>query len=301
MIKATIDLKWIPLFEALASDVRLKIINLLASEPMSNKELAANLNISGAIVTSHVRKLEAAGIIESRMVRIDGGTYKINTLSAEGVELVFPNKKQNIRLSHEVTVPIGHFTRFEIHPTCGLATSDQIIGQFDEPRYFNDSRRMSASILWFGRGYVEYTLPNFLLASQRMMEIEISMELASEAPAVNENWPSDIHFYLNDTFIGYWTSPGDPGSGRGKYTPDWWPKFTNQYGYLKMIWINEEGTFIDGQLISTVTLNDLKQERNSWTLRFSVEETAKNVGGLTLYGAGFGNYNQDIVFRTYYD
>src|SRR5439155_254605 len=103
-------------------------------------------------------------------------------------------------------------------------------------------------------------------------------------------------FYLNDTFIGYWTSPGDPGSGRGKYTPDWWPKFTNQYGYLKMIRINEEGTFIDGQLISTVNLNDLKQERNRWTLRFSVEETAKNVGGFTLYGAEFGNYNQDIVF-----
>jgi predicted transcriptional regulator len=301
MIKATTDLEWLPLFEALASDVRLMIINLLASQPMNNKDLAANLKLSGAIVTSHVRKLQVAGIIESRLVRINGGTHKINSLSEEGVELVFPVRKQNIRPFHEVSIPVGHYTRFEIHPTCGLATTEKIIGQFDEPRYFYDPQRMSAGILWFGRGYVEYTIPNYLLSSQKMTEIEISMEIGSEAPGIADNWPSDIHFYLNDTFLGYWTSPGDSGDGRGKYTPDWWLNGVNQYGFLKMIRINKEGTFIDGQQISTVNLNDLTKERNSWGLRFGVEESAKNVGGLTLYGTGFGNYNQDIVFRTYYE
>ncbi|MBW5445353.1 ArsR family transcriptional regulator [Cohnella sp. CFH 77786] len=300
-MKATTSPEWLPLYEALASEVRLKMIDLLAVQPMNNKDLAARLNISGAIVTSHIRKLQAAGIVESRMVRIQGGTHKMNTLSAEGVELLFPAKKTNARPFHEVSIPVGHYTRFEIHPTCGLATPEKMIGQFDEPRSFHDPQRMAAGILWFGRGFVEYTIPNYLLSSQNITEIEISMEIGSEAPGIAENWPSDIHFHLNDTFVGYWTSPGDSGNGRGIFSPDWWSSSINQYGFLKMLRIGEEGTFIDGEPISAVTLNDLKVDRNSWKLRFSVEETAKNVGGFTLYGAGFGNYNQDIVFRTYYE
>ncbi len=47
-------------------------------------------------------------------------------------------------------------------------------------------------------------------------------------------------------------------------------------------------------------LSDIPVERNQWTLRLSVEEDAQHVGGMTLYGEGFGNYNQDILFRLYY-
>jgi predicted transcriptional regulator len=75
----------------------------------------------------------------------------------------------------KATTDLEWLPQFEIHPTCGLATTEKIIGQFDEPRYFYDPQRMSASILWFGRGYVEYTLPNYLLSSQRMAEIEIPL------------------------------------------------------------------------------------------------------------------------------
>jgi predicted transcriptional regulator len=301
MIKATTDLQFLPIFEALASDVRLKMIDLLASRPMSNKELAEYLDLSGAMVTSHVRKLQVAGIVDSKMVRMGGGTHKINTLTDDGVELIFPNRNPSGRLYHEVPVPVGHYTRYEIHPTCGLATSEEIIGQFDDPRYFYDPRRMSAGILWLGRGFVEYHIPNFLLSSQNVTEIEISMEISSEAPAVNDNWPSDIHFYLNDTLLGFWTSPGDSGNGKGHFTPDWWPDYTNQYGFLKVLRINGEGTFIDGMKISPVKISDLSQERNHWVLRLAVDEPAVHVGGLTIYGAGFGNYSQDIVFRTYYE
>ena len=66
-----------------------------------------------------------------------------------------------------------------------------------------------------------------------------------------------------------------------------------------MLRITEEGTYLDGQRLSTVTIQDLPISRNEWTLRFEVPEHAEHVGGLTLYGEGFGNYNQDIRFRTY--
>ncbi|MMZ61691.1 hypothetical protein D1872_238560 [compost metagenome] len=73
----------------------------------------------------------------------------------------------------------------------------------------------------------------------------------------------------------------------------------NQYGLLKTIRIDESGTFIDGERMSEVTLADLKLGEPFWTLRFAVDEHAVNVGGLTLYGSGFGNHDQDIIVRAY--
>ncbi len=300
MIRATTDSEWLPVFEALASDVRLHIIRLLSEQSMNNKDLADRLGLSGAIVSMHVRKLQEAGLVKSAMVRKDGGTHKMNALAVQGVEVLFPHGAQEARPFHEVVVPIGHYNDHEVYPTCGLATTSKLIGQFDDPRYFHDPERVQAGILWFGRGYVEYTLPNFLLSSQQIESIDISLEIGSEAPGVNRDWPSDITFVLNGRELGTWTSPGDSGEGRGALTPSWWMDTVNQYGYLKVLQVKESGTYLDGQQLSEVGLRDLAIRRHSWTLRLEVKEDAVHVGGMTLYGAGFGNYNQEIVFRTYY-
>ncbi len=44
---------------------------------------------------------------------------------------------------------------------------------------------------------------------QHLEMLEISMEIASEFPFSNNNWPSDITFSLNNKYLGTWTSPGD--------------------------------------------------------------------------------------------
>lgn len=147
---------------------------------------------------------------------------------------------------------------------------------------------------------MEYQIPNFLLSSQQLDEVEISLEIGSEAPGINPDWPSDISFSLNGHDLGSWTSPGDSGEGRGIFTPSWWSDRVNQYGYLKILRIQKDGTFIDGIRLSNFTLADLPAAPQFWTLRLAVDKTATHVGGLTIYGEGFGNYNQDIVFRTYY-
>ena len=41
------------------------------------------------------------------------------------------------------------------------------------------------------------------------------MELSSEVPGTNANWPSDITLWVNEIEIGTWTSPGDFGDKRG--------------------------------------------------------------------------------------
>lgn len=300
MIRANTGRKWLPTYEALASEVRLSVLELLAEREMNVKELAKALELSGPIMTMHIRKLEEGGLIRTQMVRRDGGTHKMCSLATDGVEIAFPNlEPRHRRPIQEASVPVGHYTRYEVHPTCGLATREKLIGQFDDPRYFLEPERMNAQILWFGRGYVEYQIPNYLLPGQQAREIEISVEIGSEAPGVSKSWPSDIHFYLNGVLLGVWTSPGDSGEGRGQLTPAWWHDGLNQYGWLKIIRIDDNGTYVDGQRVSDVRLADVPLSRNEWTIRFAVPADAERVGGLTLYGETFGNYEQDIVFRVY--
>ncbi|MNW25899.1 Helix-turn-helix domain protein [compost metagenome] len=292
--------KSLPVYEALASEVRLKIIQLLANKPMNIRELADALTLSSAIMTMHVKKLEKAGLISTRMQPGRGGVQKVCSLAADKIEITLPGQQQEVRQYHHTEISVGHYADFKIEPTCGLATVDSVIGEYDEPRYFLDAERVNAKILWFGKGYIDYKIPNFLLSSEHPEELEISLELSSEAPATNNNWPSDITFFLNDVQLGTWTSPGDFGDSRGKYTPGWWPDTVNQYGLLKRLRITTEGTFIDGKQISDVGIQQVGIENKQWTFRIAVLEESRHVGGVTLFGSGFGNYNQDIVFRLYY-
>ncbi|WP_054957455.1 ArsR/SmtB family transcription factor [Paenibacillus dakarensis] len=299
MIKANGEPKYIPIYEALASEVRWKIMNLIADREMNVKDIANRLELSPSIVTMHIRKLEQAGLIGSHRVRLRGGTHKMCFLQPQNIEIELPFTNQSAKLK-EQSISVGHYTAFEVHPTCGLGTREKEIGVWDDPRYFLDPERVNAAILWFGCGYVEYKKPNYLLDGQSVGAIEISMEMASEAPGLRDYWPSDIEFTFNGISLGTWTSPADFGrAARGRFTPEWWHRNVNQYGLLKTIRIDSSGTFMDDEQMSEVTLEDIKLWEPFWTLRFTVDERAVNVGGLTLYGSGFGNHDQDIVIRVY--
>ena len=56
-MKIDLSEQWLPVYEALASSVRMKIIKLLAQKPMNIKEIAAALDLSSSIITMHVGKL----------------------------------------------------------------------------------------------------------------------------------------------------------------------------------------------------------------------------------------------------
>lgn len=295
-----ISSKWLPIYEALASDVRLKIIRLLSQKSMHIKELATALGLSSAIMTMHIRKLENSGIIRTQMIRLGGATKKICTLVMEEIHIEFPRQASTAIRYHECLIPVGHYTDFSVQPTCGLATQSKVIGHFDDPRHFLDPERVNARLLWFGQGYVEYKVPNYILSSQVPVELQISLEIGSEAPGSNDCWPSDISFFMNGVYIGQWTSPGDYGEQRGKYTPSWWRLQLNQFGLLKIVRINNQGTFLNGEKISDITLRDVDIRQKQWQFRISVQEDATHVGGLTLYGKGFGNYDQDIEFKLFY-
>ena len=210
-------------------------------------------------------------------------------------------KKQKNENVYTTSIKVGLFSDYDVFPTCGLASGSQLIGEVDDTRYFSHPDRYNADILWFTKGYVEYVIPNFIPFSQKIDELCISAELSSEAPGINNIWPSDIYFYLNDVFLGIWTSPGDFGDVKGIFTPDWWFPNWNQYGLLKMLVINHHGTFIDGLQISGVSIDRFNlTSKSSVKFKMAVPDSAEHVGGLTIYGKSFGNYNQDIDVRISY-
>lgn len=282
-------------FKALGSDTRIQILNiLLENEQLSMNQLATELNISNGALTGHIKKLEECGLINISNESAGHGNQKMCSVTQDRI-IVDIKKPIDYKNVFETEIKVGQFSRHQVWPTCGIATSESVIGEFDDIRYFNHPDRFTANILWFTKGYVEYTIPNLIPSNQRITQLSISAELSSEAPGIDNNWPSDISFYINDTKIGMWTSPGDFGDVHGMFTPQWWPQNWNQYGLLKLLVINDYGTYIDGLKISDVSTLSLHLDYNSdIRLRLAVENDSEHVGGITLYGKSFGNYDQDI-------
>ncbi len=288
-------------FKALGSDVRIRILNiLLENSGINMRELAQKLDISNGALTSHIRILEECGLIRVANQQGIHGNQKICTVNQDKI-LIELNRNAPMQNLYNTAISIGHYCDCDVYPTCGLASEKHLIGEVDDRRYFFHNDRFSADILWFTRGYVEYAIPNLIPYDQQIDEICISMEISSEAPGINENWPSDISFFLNGVNIATWTSPGDFGEVRGLLTPDWWFPGWNQYGLLKMLQINRKGTFIDGDRKSDITIDSFHLTgRSSLRFRIAIPDSAEHVGGLTLFGKTFGNYNQDINVQIAY-
>ena len=289
------------IFKALGSNIRIEIIKILReNNGMNMNDLAAALNVTNGALTSHIKKLEDCGLISITSESSGHGNQKLCSVHLDKILIDIDSAEEDTNV-YLTELKVGHYSSYEVFPTCGLASPTALIGEVDDTRYFAHPDRYNADILWFTKGHVEYIIPNFIPFSQKIDKITISAELSSEAPGVDEVWPSDISFYINDTFIGSWTSPGDFGDVQGIFTPEWWFPNWNQYGLLKLLVINKRGTFIDGLQISDVTINHLNLTDKS-TIRFkmAVNSDADHIGGLTIFGKNFGNYNQDINVRINY-
>ena len=286
---------------ALASPLRLSILRLLRQGgPMNVNMISAALKLPQSTIATNIQVLEASRLIHTQAVKARKGQQKICSVPFDGVLIRLDGQaaKQRDDLV-EVSMPIGLYTGCEVSAPCGLCATEGIIGLLDVPDFFLDPGRMRASLAWFNRGFVEYKFPNNarLLAS-RVRELEFSMEMSSEAPGTNVNWPSDISIWVNGVKVGTWTSPGDFGDKRGTYTPRWWKLAGSQYGKLVTWRISDLGSFVDKTQISKVDIGALQlAKHHSIRLRIGIDDRAKNPGGVNIFGRGFGNYDQDIVMR----
>ncbi|MCU0496207.1 MAG: helix-turn-helix domain-containing protein [Anaerolineae bacterium] len=284
--------------KALASDRRITILSHLSKKMASVNEIAEMLDIPASTATMHINILEDAGLIHTELKPASRGLQKVIARVYDQVVIQLPKAPEDHSDNViDVTMPIGAFVDCQVAPTCGLVGEIGIIGELDDVASFYHPNRIYTQLLWFRHGYVEYRFPNRLPKNMSLESLQFSLELCSEAPLHNPDWPSDITVWVNQVEIGTWTSPGDFGGERGVLTPLWWDEWNTQYGMLKVWRVNREGSYVDGVLISDVGINRLNIPQQPYiSLKIGVKNDG-TPGGINLFGSKFGNYPQDIVMR----
>ena len=287
------------ILRALASEIRLKILGILRQGEKNVSEIKQESGLPQSTIATNIMLLEKARLIETRNIKAVRGTQKIcSALYDEFVmELTEPVTELNEII--EVEMPIGLFIEYSVSAPCGMCSVERIIGYLDTPGSFLEPERVKAGLLWFEKGYVIYQFPNNALYQKNPVKrLEVIAELSSETPGTNSQWLSDITMWVNGVEVGTWVSPGDFGDKRGTYTPEWWKLEGSQYGLNKVWTVTEKGAFVDGVPISAVTISDLKlPDHHSIKVRIGIKEDAEHIGGINIFGRGFGNYDRDIVLR----
>ena len=287
--------------KVLGTEVRIRILELLQNQELNVTEISRKLGIPQSTAATSILSLEEAGLIDSHSANGVKGGQKVCTARYKEFLITFnppDNSKENNFIN--VEMPVGLFTSYNVSAPCGLCSRDSIIGYLDVPGTFFSPERIKAALVWFEKGYVEYKFPNNALYLEKgvIKRLELSMEMCSEVPGTNKKWLSDISVWINGKEIGVWTSPGDFGDRRGKFTPSFWKLEGSQYGILTTWEVTDKGSFIDRRQVSEVNLKDLAlNDHHSIKVRIGIAENAEHTGGINIFGKGFGDYDQDIVLK----
>lgn len=284
---------------ALSVKDRLMIMKALLNSSQSLSDLSKTLNIPVSSMARHLDALIDAGLIHQSFQPGPKGHTKYYAQTILGFTVSLEKAKEDERNKPEyvVEMPIGMFSHCHIKAPCGILGLQGEIGGFDNPNCFFSPDRMKAECIWFDAGFISYNFPTDFPHSRILSEITFSFEICSETIYYNNNWPSDITVYINNTEITTFTSPGDFGGRRGKYTPAYWPLTSTQFGLLKRITVNSEGVFVDNNFVTdSVKFDDLKiYDGSAIKLEIGIKDDARHKGGINLFGKHFGDYPQSIV------
>lgn len=291
------------IIQALNTPVRRKIMSLLRSSSYSIAGLARKLKLPISTISFHVNILKIAGFITVTVKRNTRGNAKliarhVDRLSIDFVTEPHASKKQQFVQQ----IPLGSFTDAKVEAGCGMASERGIIVADDMPGAFYSPERISAQIIWFSKGYLEYRIPNYMLKDKNVNAVTLSMELCSEAPNYNNEWESEIAFGINQVEVATYLSPGDFGGRRGRLNPEWWSDYSSQYGLIKTIRITNECVYLDETPVSTYNIEKLKlTEGDYFVFRIGVKEDAHHKGGVNIFGEKFGDFAQGLMYMVDYN
>ena len=287
--------------KAISDKVRRKIIKMSTEGSYSVMEISKKLNMPISTVSFHLKILKEAGFIQLLPNPVKRGNEKIISQYISLVQLdfrMFHKQKTNLKT---LNIPLGSYSDFQIEAPCAIADSTGLLIGWDKPEAFYSTKRLNAQLLSFSKGYVEYKVPVFGLENKKIVGFVLSLELCSECPMYNNDWKSDITFWLNGVELCTYHSMGDYGDRPGKNTPSFWPANASQYGMLKKIWVGEDGTYLDETKVSNVTIYDCDLSSILVNFRIGIKDDAKYKGGVNIFGHDFGDTDQDIVMEIIYN
>ena len=124
------------IFKALGSNIRVEIIKTLReNNSMSMNDLASRLNITNGALTGHIKKLEDCGLVSIALESAGHGNQKICSVHLDKIliDLDTPEEEVNV---YQTELKVGHYSNYEVYPTCGLSSPTAVIGEVDDIRYF---------------------------------------------------------------------------------------------------------------------------------------------------------------------
>ena len=291
---------------ALSSPARIQMIRLVNKKNMLASEIAAELNLPLSSTIFHLNILEEAGIIKKSFSTKGKGTLHWYTYVTNIAIIRFRNSngcfKPESHAPFVYHINIGEYIDAEFSAECGIATTQRQIMSGDPHNVFVTGRH-DAQVIWTqGYGSLLYAIPNNYAQEGKLDEIKISLEICSEAPGFNNDYPSDITFSINGIDVCTFVSPGDFGDRYGKFTPTWWYPESTKYGLLTNISIRSNGVYLNERLVNkNVCIHDLGlQETNKTTFGIEVKKDAQHLGGFNIFGGQFGDYDQHIIFTATY-
>ena len=288
---------------ALASTDRIRILKGIMYYPKSISTLSNETGIPISTVSRYAQDLAEAGLISITYQPGIKGHTKFCAQETLSCNFVFDaqlfSRPDYGQREFVTEMPIGMFSSCTVTPPCGMLGAVEPLAIKDNPAAFFSPQRMNAECIWFNTGMLGYTfpVPAEFMHERTMQSLSFSFEVCSEANNYNVNWPSDITVSINDVEVTTFTSPGDFGGRRGRYTPEHWPVTSTQFGILKTITIGAGGVVVDKTPVNShVTVSDLKLNTgNAVKFTIGIKQDAVHRGGLNLFGKNFGDYQQAII------
>lgn len=282
---------------ALSVPKRLEILKLLGEKKvMSVNEIAQELEIPLSSASVHIGILEEANLIICERVSSIHGTMKMCNYKRESILFHLCQDPPRRTKLYTQSMPIGAYSQAEaITEPCGLASELGPIGVYNMPGCFYLPERLEAQILWIKSGSLCYRFAPLLDESVEPESLELSFEVCNAARLEASVWQSELHVYINGCLLGKGVCSCDSKGRRGNLNPSWWPDVATQHGELQRWRVTRDGTYLQDERISGVTLKDLQLSGASRiNVLLHVPSTANECSGINLFGAGFGDYNQAI-------
>lgn len=282
---------------ALSVPKRLEILKLLAEKNvMSVNEISQTLNMPISSASSHVSVLEEAGLISCERVSSIHGTMKMCSHRRNSILLHLCMDPPQRSKRFIQSMPIGAYSQAEsIAEPCGLASRVGPIGVYNKPNCFYLPERLDAQILWMHSGSLCYRFAPLLDHTIEPEYLELSFEVCNAAQLDSPVWQSELRVYINGSLLGSSVCSCDSKGRRGNLNPAWWPDVATQHGELQKWRVTKNGTYVQDERISGVTLQDLKLSGGAHiNVLLHVPSEAGYSSGINLFGTDFGDYNQAI-------
>lgn len=284
---------------AFNSRTRRDILRLCANKSYSIYGLAEALNMAIPTISFHVKILQKAGLVIVLQHPNKKGNEKQVSVSFSRLSISKAAQNQAVQKNFYYSLPIGSFSAFNISSPCCIVDQEGIALALDQPGFFYSPKRILAELISFADGWIEYSVPTYKFKKETIYKFIFSLELCAETPFFNNNWRSDITFWVNGVEICTYNCMGDYGERRGLLTPKLWTHNATQYGFLQKISVGNDGVYLNEKVVNDkVTVSDLALTSGECvTLRIGIKDNAKCKGGVNLFGKNFGDHPQNILVQ----